>query len=107
MTEETEKDLEKKMYKVSMPDGSVWAVPVLVIAKDRAEHYMDEFDDDLDKSLLEDTLPLFRERESEIEDWARNNMCWADVVDVAVQVLAPSCATDWEEGWANGDVEIE
>lgn len=100
-------DLEKKMYKVTMPDGSVWAIPVLVIAVCRAEHFIDEYDGDLDRSLLEDTLPLFREDESEIEDWARNNMNWADVRDMAVQWLSPSNETDFDEGWANGEVEID
>jgi len=42
-----------------MPDGSKWGVNVNEVAKNRAENYADEFDDDVERSLAEDTFPLF------------------------------------------------
>jgi len=100
-------DILKKNYVVTMPDGSRWAVPVKLIAQSRAEYYADmNFDGDMEKSMKEDTLPLFESDPHAIENWARNNMDWADVRAQAVQVLPPSNEVDWDEGWANGKVEI-
>ena len=48
---------DKKIY-LDMPDGLTYAVPVEIIARDRAEHYKDEFNDDLGESLREDTIPF-------------------------------------------------
>ena len=61
-----------KMLTVDMPDGSVWAVPVMLIARNRAEHYKGEFGGDIERSLAEDTVPLFSESDYEIRDWAQS-----------------------------------
>lgn len=74
---------DKKIY-LDMPDGLTYAVPVEIIARDRAEHYKDEFNHDLGESLREDTIPLFLDNDYEIKDWARNNMNWSDVKDKAI-----------------------
>lgn len=94
-----------KKYCVEMPDGSIWAVPVEVIARSRAAYYAEEFGGDIERSLAEDTNPLFEEDSYEIEDWARGNMDWADVKDHAERVQEPSATdTDYQEGWVNGEV---
>lgn len=98
-------DILDKRYVVEMPNGERWSVPVRLIAEHRAKHYAHEFDDDLAKSLIEDTGPLFDQDEYEIEDWARNNMNWDDVSSKA-KMLATG-ETDYQEGWVNGDVEIQ
>lgn len=98
----------KKTYRVTMPDDSVWAVPVSEIAMNRADHYLGEFNGDLIKSLYEDTLPLFQENESEIKDWAQNNMDWCDVMSVAVRLETPDSAKRYASGWTNPEkVEIK
>lgn len=48
-----------KLMTVEMPDGSKWGVPVEMIARSRAAYYANEFDGDVERSLAEDTLPLF------------------------------------------------
>ena len=53
------KSILDKNYIVTMPDGSQWSVPVVVIATNRAASYADEFDGDTARSLEEDTHPLF------------------------------------------------
>jgi hypothetical protein len=90
----------KSQMITTMPDGSKWAVPVSVIAESRADHYKSEFEGDLQRSLKEDTEPLFTEDEYEIQDWAANNMNWSDVAEHATQVSPPMI--DFNEGWANG-----
>ena len=90
-----------KMMTVEMPDGSKWAVPVEMIARSRATHYADEFDGDVDRSLTEDTTPLFESDDYEIQDWAVNNMNWSDFDGHQVKVSdAPN--PDFQEAWLNG-----
>jgi hypothetical protein len=94
-----------KELHVTMPDTSVWAVPVDIIARNRAEFYAEEFGGDVEKSLNEDTNPLFEEDHYAIRDWAGNNMNWSDVSEHAKQVSPPK-EPDFEEGWINGDKSI-
>ena len=91
---------------VTMPDGSEWAVPVAVIARHRAAYYAKEFDGDVERSLAEDTMPLFESDGYEVHDWAANNMRWEMVKEHAHQVKS-SAAVDYEEGWCNGVYWLE
>lgn len=85
-----------------MPDKSEWAVPIHVIAENRARHYMEEFDNNLDRSLDEDTWPLFESDPDEVGDWASNNMDWKDVRDSATLFSTPASSCNYQEGWVNG-----
>src|SRR3990167_10392481 len=96
---------DKRQLLILMPDGSRWAVPVMVIARDRAKNYADEFGGDVDRSLADDTLPLFAEDQYQITDWAANNMNWEDVKAHATRHLAttPMGHREFQEGWVNGE----
>lgn len=95
----------KTFIRVTMPDGSVWEIPVATIAKHRARNYAHEYGGSVERSLAEDTLPLFRADSASIRIWARNNMNWSDVSGVAVCVEnAP--APDLQEGWVNGPMVL-
>lgn len=85
---------------VEMPNGEVWAVPVLQIAKNRAKHYAYEFDGDETRSLKEDTIPLFEENEEEIIDWAEGNMNWSDLYGKFLVKRVESF--HYQDGWVNG-----
>ena len=93
-----------KILTVKLSDGSILGVPVEVIAMNRAKCYAHEFGNDVQRSLKEDTLPLFHGNggESEILDWAENNMNWSDVADKALLVKT-SDPPDFQGAWANGD----
>ena len=96
-----------KTLLVTMPDGTVWGVPVDIIARDRAAHYAHEFGGDIERAIKEDTMPLFDSDDYEIEDWAANNMNWDDVKQHAAKIsdhMPP--AVDYQEGWCNGNKEI-
>lgn len=98
-----------KKLRVTMPDGSKWDVPVMAIARNRAANYAREFGGDVERSLAEDTLPLFDESEYDIRDWAAGNMNWSDVEAVAVRVPnwpEPLTARDFQDGWNSGEREI-
>jgi len=96
----------KKNYRVTMPDGSIWSVPVIVIARNRARYYAKEYDNDVDRSLREDTIPYFEDDSYNIIDWAAGNMDWADVEFDAVMWDAETNPPDYQEGWVNGNKEI-
>lgn len=90
-----------KLMTIEFQDGSKWGVPVELIALHRAHHYMSEFDGNLERSLNEDTLPLFESDDYEIHDWAANNMNWKDFDGHQVFLCdAPPIA--FEDGWING-----
>jgi hypothetical protein len=98
--------LEELAFHIEMAPGHVYAVPLMAIALDRARNYADEFEGDVQRSLAEDTLPLFASDLYEAEDWRGNNMNWADVKEVAVRVETKSKHIDFDEGWINGRVGI-
>ncbi len=99
------KDLPKCLT-VKQSDGSVWGVPVEMIASNRAEFYASEFDGDAEQSLQKDTLPLFAADPYQINDWAVGNMNWGDFDGHQVQ-LSPPEPVDFEEGWVNGDKDLQ
>lgn len=96
--------LDKK-YVVEMEDGSKWAVPVRLIAEDRAKYFADlEYSGNVEESLKDDTIPLFESDDYEIHDWASNNLNWDEVKAHAIQVKAAD--VDFQEGWVNGEYSI-
>lgn len=95
--------LEKKLH-VTMPDNSVWAVPVSIIAVHHAKYYSALDGVSFTQSLDENTTPLFTHDHFEIEDWAANNMNWSDVRPHAICVKQGNI--DFDEGWANGEKDI-
>jgi len=97
-------EFAKKSYLVTMPDGSLWSVPLFIIAVDRARYYAERDGVTLQESLDNDTIPTF-ENPNEVADWAANNMDWDDVKDAAT--LIEHGETDYQEGWMNGDYEVK
>lgn len=94
-----------KMLTIEMPDGSKWGVPVDVIARNRAAHYAHEFGGDVERSMAEDTIPLFESDDYEVEDWAANNMNWSDV-ETQAKKLQDAPAPDFQEAWMNGEKSV-
>lgn len=94
-----------KNYIVTMPDESKWAVPVRIIAENRAKYYAGVDEISFEESLITDTVPLFESDDYEIHDWAANNMNWRDVKEHAIQLERPNL--DYEYGWANADYEVK
>ena len=78
----------------------------MVIANNRAGYYKSEFGGSLERSLAEDTLPLFRSDTYEIKDWAAINMNWSDVEAHAIEVSNDAEEPDYQEGWMNGKKDI-
>lgn len=80
----------KRELRVTMPDNSVWGIPVAVILADGRKH-----------GIFRDETP----RDDELVDWARNNMNWSDVEPHAI-LRKSGDEPDYDDGWANGMVEF-
>lgn len=98
-------DIKNANFIITMVDGSKWSVPVRIIAENRAEFFSSEFQGDIQKSLDEDTWPIFTE-ETAIEDWLFNNMDWKDVKDHATKIQEPH-GIDYEARWLDAEGELE
>lgn len=92
----------KALYHITMEDGSVYSVPVQLIADSRDEYYFKEYKDEEDtiKYIKDGSLDSY-----DIGDWAANNMNWLDVSEYAEKVDC-SKGVDFQEGWINGKSEI-
>lgn len=91
-----------KYMTVKFSDGSVWGVPVEMIARNRAEYYASEFGGDVERSLAEDTIPLFERSNYDIKDWAVGNMDWSDFDGHQVK-LGTQPAPDFGAEWISGE----
>lgn len=89
----------KTYMTVEFSDKSVYQIPSMIVARHRAAYYAHEYGNDIDKSLEEDTLPLF-EDSFEIEDWASNNMDWSDLEFAAILITCP-VRVDYDDEWVN------
>ncbi|RKY28459.1 MAG: hypothetical protein DRP83_00735 [Planctomycetota bacterium] len=92
-----------RKYYVTMPDGSRWRVPVWVIVINRALEYVSDYESLVDSVAA--TLEVFKDDDF-IEEWARNNMDWAEVSEFATKIQDPTEAVDYQEGWVNGEHEV-
>lgn len=83
---------EQKFY-WTMPDGTVWDMDARIIAEDRASHYavrVDGYKPDSPEWQAEVEYAL--KHPDELEDWAKNNMDWADM---QAHLVAAPHATDY------------
>lgn len=95
-----------KVLTVKQTDGSVFAVPVEIIARHRAACYAPrEFAGDIERSLAEDTLPLFAEDDYAVEDWAANNMNWCDVQTHAFKIKDAD-PPNHQEAWVRNEKNV-
>jgi hypothetical protein len=93
--------------RLEVPDYGVVAVPVETIARHRATRFADEFGGDIERSLAEDTWPLFADDDFNVLDWARNNMNWEDAVEAHITVereVLPG--PDFQEAWLDEEMEV-
>ena len=99
-----ESKLLSKKYYLKFSDGSTWAVPLHVILMNHAEYYAYKDGVDSMEYLEKESIPFFEADESNIEDWAKNNMNWDDVSIHAIQIRKP--ALDFQSEWTNSPVKI-
>ncbi len=97
-----------KYLRVTMPDGSQWDIEAKVIADNRAQYYADQEDPEdpaAQHEVYKEEFEYAMGDDSELLDWAPNNMDWADVEHVAVRHHPPDEDT-YGDAWCNAPKEI-
>lgn len=91
---------------VTFSNGDIFAVPVMLVANDRAQYYFGRGEyTSLDESLKEDTTPLFETDEYEIVDWFKNNMDWRNVSKFAIKQTTTT-KFNYDAGFSEAKVEV-
>lgn len=75
-----------KFIKLQCYNGAIYKIPISIVAYSRAKYYSHEYDDDIERSLKEDTLPLFESDDYEIYGWLKNNMDFEEIQDHLIKV---------------------
>jgi hypothetical protein len=106
-----------KFILVTMPDGSVWKVLASAVASNRAEYFAyADLDTNADADTQQSAWRIAFDRDyqevinddTELLDWAANNMNWTDVAYYSAKVSEPEQLTpeQFQEGWINGEKRI-
>ena len=100
--------LNNKYVLFDSADGFTYGVPVMFFAEKRAYRYWNEFDQDVGRSMIEDTLPLFESNPSEIIDYAKGNFNWDDVKNHAIKLeRKDKPKPDYQEEWLDNEFFIK
>ena len=96
-----------KLLEIKQNDGSVWAVPVAIIALHRARFCAESFHGSVRQSLIEDTVPLFKNNPQAIIDWVESNMDWDMLSQYSFLMHdRPLVFNDFKESIASGEKRI-
>ena len=92
-----------KVLLVHFEDGKSFTVPAEFVATNRANHYCDidptaNFTEELEYALAD---------ELELLDWARNNLNWADVEEVAFPYWNDPGDESYDNQWCNAEMEVQ
>ena len=102
-------NLVKQKYLVVDLGGDTFRVPVKIIAESRAAYYA-KVDADAGEGTFEDRykeeLEYSLSDNSELLDWASNNMNWSDLSGYAVKMRKDKRPADLQKEWTNADKEI-
>lgn len=99
-------DMGRAEFVIELAPGDFRGLPLMVVARDRAAHYVHEFGGSFERSLREDTLELFAEDLYEADDWRRNNMNLDEVKPFLRRVERAPEPQDLDDGWVNGNAQI-
>lgn len=84
-----------------MPNGDVYGVPAEIIAKNYAKYYESKGEDY--KENFDVMIHWFDTNDFEFADWAKNNMDWDDVKEMAVLLRRSETSVDFQDGWVSGE----
>jgi hypothetical protein len=99
---------------ITFSDGSRWAIPAEIIAKQRAAWYAlhdiggtitPENEAEYERIEQEEIEHALRD-DYEITDWASNNMNWSDVEKHAARISEPKPA-DYASEYSNAEKDVQ
>jgi len=91
-----------KYLVVEMSDKTRWAIPAILIAKHRAEHYRDE-----SETAYAEEVEYAMSAGYEITDWAANNMDWEDVRRHAIRLKTSPSEVNYHRDWISASMSVE
>ena len=108
MTEEEKLEVElnavlSSNYYAKLSDGSVWALPVSIIALHHANMYKSEQEEQID-FLYSGTLPHFNAAPEFIKAHARD-MLWSEIQPDLVKITEPKLG--YQQEWVDAEVIIK
>jgi hypothetical protein len=86
---------------VTFSDQSQWEIPAKHIAHERAKYYAGP----RDTETYNQEYDLAMKDQSEILDWAKNNINWSDVRRFARQIKFAQLAP-YEDEWCNAEMKV-
>ena len=92
--------------RVTFPDRTSWDIPLDTVARCRAKYFAER---DSERGYGDYTEVYEAEMEasnSELVEWASNNMDWSDVEAVAVRVDVPVEQPKYAAWWTNAHKEV-
>ena len=90
-----------KYLVVEMSDKTQWAIPAILIAKNRAKHYKHEHE-----NAYAEEVEYAMSDEYEITDWAANNMDWEDVWRHAIRLKTSPPEVNYHKDWINAPKSV-
>jgi hypothetical protein len=91
----------KKWLYITFPTNDVFKLDAEVVARDRAEYYV-EVDED---TTIQEEVEFALSDEYALIDWLQGNMNWEDVEDEVERVEVDS--PDFDEMWLESEVEVK
>jgi len=95
---------------VEMSDKTQWAIPAMLIAKNRADHYATldpERYDRLTQDDYEEEIAYAMSDEYEITDWAAGNMDWEDVWRHAIRLKTSPPEPNYHKDWISAPKSVK
>lgn len=97
----------KKFLRVTMTDGSVWDIPIMLIIHHRANYYAEresEEDPQAYYQVYDQEIDCCADIHGELIEWARTQMTWEDVEEFAERV--DGLEVNFNDGWLYGPMSI-
>jgi hypothetical protein len=103
------KGIEMKYLVVEMSDGTEWAIPAILIVKNRAEYYatLDAKSGAVYGDTYTEEIESAMSDEYEITNWAANNMNWVEVCAQAILLKVDSPKADYTRDWVNAPKSVK
>ena len=96
-------ELASRFVVVTMPDGSLWEVPLFNIALDRAQRLDHLYEGDLNEAMRNEVSKDFQ-TDALIINWLSDHMKWDDVKEFSELVGEPT--HDYTNDWLNADKKV-
>lgn len=93
---------------ITLPNKEKFILPMIVVALNHANHFKNKFGMNLDRSLNDNSLPMFANEPHKAKRWLQDNMIWEDI-ELHVRKInnvIPYHGYDYSYGFLACDINI-